>query len=394
MNIYVKPASLIDIPVIDADTHLAEPYDLWTSRAPAAYRARVPQVKQVNGENIWVIDGDKKMGPAFPICTIRRNGEKAYGMEMNSWSFEDAFEGAHSAKQRLAYMDSAGIVAQIVYPNLLGFGNQKAMGVDADLRNVTTQIFNDAMAELQQESGDRLLPMALMPWWDIALCLKEAERCRDMGLRGINTNSEPHTKGLPVLGDKHWKPLWDFCSETGMPVNFHIGGGFDSHEWFGEGGWPTQDPTARLAYGSSLLFFSNFRLLTNIFISRWLEEFPKLKLVSVESGVGWVPFMLEAVEYQMREAKIDYKISPTELFKRQIYACSWFERGDLVHNARLVGVDNVMFQTDFPHPVCLYPNALEYMSQAAESFTEEERRKVFGANAAKLYNIDFSRYGI
>jgi len=312
MDKYVKPASLIGIPVVDADTHLAEPYDLWTSRAPAKYRDRVPQVKEVDGVLSWFIDGDIKMGPAFPVCTILKNGKKAYGMQITDFKWDDVYEGSHSAGARLAYMDSAGIVAQVVYPNLLGFGNQKSMGVDLELRNVTTTIFNDAMAELQAESGNRILPMALMPWWDMDVCVAEAKRCHEMGLRGINTHAAPQNNGLPDLGDKHWSPLWDFCSEAEVPVNFHIGGGFDSSEWFGVGGWPSQNSTERLAFGSSLLFTANCTLFVNIFISRFLEKFPKLKLVSVESGVGWIPFILEAVEYQMKEGHIDMKMSPKE----------------------------------------------------------------------------------
>ena len=148
MDAFVKPDALTGIPVIDADTHHAEPYDLWTSRAPAKYKDRVPQVKEVDGELCWVIDGDKRMGPAFPTCTIRRDGTKAYGMELTTWKFDEVFEGSHNAKARVAYMDSAGISAQICYPNLLGFGNQKGMGVDPDLRLATTKIYNDAMAEM------------------------------------------------------------------------------------------------------------------------------------------------------------------------------------------------------------------------------------------------------
>ena len=389
MDAMVKPPVLTGIPVVDADTHLAEPYDLWTSRASAKYRDRVPQVKDVDGQLAWFLDGDIRMGPANPICTILKDGTKSYGMEITNFKFGDVFEGSHNTKARLAYMDQAGITAQIVYPNLLGFGNQKGLGADVDLRNVTTRIFNDAMAEMQAESGNRIMPMALMPWWDMDLAVAEARRCYDMGLRGINTHACPENNGLPELGDKHWSPLWDFCSETGMPVNFHIGGGFDSHDWFGVGGWPSQQPTERLAFGSSLLFTANCTLFINIFISRFLENFPKLKLVSVESGVGWIPFILEAVEYQMKEGRIPMKMTPKELFQRQIYACSWFERENIVGDVRRLGVDNVMWQTDFPHPVCLYPDALEYMAPSAAEFTEEERRKFFSGNAAKVYNIDF-----
>jgi predicted TIM-barrel fold metal-dependent hydrolase len=393
VNVNVKPKAFTGIPIIDADTHHAEPYDLWTSRAPAKWKDRVPQVKDVDGKLFWFMDGDKRMGPAFPTCTIAKDGSKAYGMDLTKWGFDDVFEGAHNAKSRVAYMNQAGIGAQICYPNLLGFGNQKGMGSDPELRLVITKIYNDAMAEFQSDSGNRIFPMALLPWWDMKECLAEAERCRGLGFRGVNTHSEPQNNGFPVLGDKHWDPLWDWCEGNDIPLNFHIGGGFSDHEWFGEGFWPTFTSTEKLAYGSSLLFFANFKLFINIFISRWLERFPKLKLVSVESGVGWIPFMLEAVEYQMREAHTDFKVSPTEIFQRQIYACGWFERKHLVEDARRIGIGNVMFQTDFPHPVCLYPDALGYMENAAEGFTPEERRKVFGGNAANVYRIDVDTLG-
>ena len=74
-------------------------------------------------------------------------------------------------------MDEAGIYAQIVYPNVIGFGGQNTAQVDPELRLVSTQIYNDAMAELQEESGDRLCPMALLPWWDIDAAVKETRRC-------------------------------------------------------------------------------------------------------------------------------------------------------------------------------------------------------------------------
>ena len=76
MNMPVRPDVLKGVQVIDADTHITEVHDLWTSRATAAYRDRVPQVKEVNGELAWFIDGDQRMGPAMTACCIRKNGEK------------------------------------------------------------------------------------------------------------------------------------------------------------------------------------------------------------------------------------------------------------------------------------------------------------------------------
>ena len=387
MNKLVKPPILQDVAIVDADTHITEVHDLWTSRAPQRYRDRVPQVKTVNGELAWFIDGDQRMGPAQTSCCIRKDGEKTFGMDLVSMKINDIFEGAYDVGARLAYMDVSGISAQVAYPNLLGFGNQKSMGVDPDLRLVTTKIFNDANAELQEASGGRILPMALLPWWDIKESLAEAERCHKMGLRGINLNSEPQNQGYPVLGDTHWSPLWELCSDYELPVNFHIGGGMENTDWYGAGGWPTDDLRLKMAFGSSQMPVTNYRILSNILLSRFLERFPKLKIVSVESGVTWIPFMLEALEYQMQDQGIKYEVPLFEVFRRQIYACTWFDKRLLPEVSRELGVDNILYETDFPHPTCVYPDPLNFIAKAAEGFTPDERRKVFGGNAARLYNI-------
>jgi predicted TIM-barrel fold metal-dependent hydrolase len=284
-------------------------------------------------------------------------------------------------------MDEQGIAAQIAYPNLLGFGGQSAMKIDVELRNLSMTIFNDAMAEMQADSNGRIFPMALLPWWDIKLAVAEAERCAAMGLRGININSDPHTRGMPSLDADDWSPLWELCSDTGLPVNFHIGASDESNTWFGAGAWPTHDGNRQLAYGSTMMFLSNSRVISNIILSLMLERFPKLKMVSVESGVGWLPFVLEALEYQMQESGVKYDVPPKEIFRRQMYACSWFERDDIVHSVRALGVDNVMWETDFPHPTCLYPDALQAIEPASRKLTAEERSKVFSGNACGVYNI-------
>jgi predicted TIM-barrel fold metal-dependent hydrolase len=242
------------------------------------------------------------------------------------------------------------------------------------------------MAETQANSNNRVFPMALMPWWDVQAAVNEAKRCAKMGLRGVNTNSDPNDHGMPDLSDPAWYPLWEVCSDLDLPVNFHIGASDATMDAIGPGVWPSHGKDEGVVW-SVMLFLNNCRVMTNILVSRFLEKFPKLKIVSVESGVGWIPFMLEAVEYQMHEADTKYTVPVDEIFRRQIYACSWFERKSIVPMARMIGVDNLLFETDFPHTTCLYPNALQYVADAAAAFTPEERRKVFGGNAARVYNL-------
>ena len=388
MAMISKTGPLTGIQVVDSDTHYCEPPDLWTSRATGAMKARVPQIKTVDGEEYWVIDGDIKMGRAIASCSIRKDGSRIGGIDLGA--FEHIYDGAWDVDARLDYMDGAGITAHIVYPNLLGFGNQKSMRVDADLRYATTQIFNDAMIEMQHKSGGRLLPMALMPWWDMKQTLAEAERCRKAGLRGINTATKPENIGLPNLGDPHWYPLWEYCSEHNLPVNFHIGAGFETTEWFGKGCWNSTDGSVQLVYGSSMMFFANYEVLVNLFLSRLLERFPRLKIVSVESGVGWIPFLLESLQHFFNAERIAHDTPLEDIFKRQIFGCQWFEKKTIGGILKNIGADNVLIMTDFPHPVCNNPTPLEFMNEAAGQLSPEDRVKVFGGNAAKLYNIPLS----
>ena len=381
--------------VIDADTHLTEPHDLWTKRAPAALRERVPQVKMHDGKMSWVIDGDKSIGTgAHPSSAILKDGSKVRDLhQFLKLQFADVHLGSSQVKERLAVMDQVGIYAQIVYPNILGFGGQAAAKVDAALRLSCVQIYNDAMAEMQHESGQRMFPMALLPWWDVKAAVKETERAQKLGLRGININSDPHThkdengNNIPDLASEHWDPLWEACAALDMPINFHIGGSEQSVDWLGQQGWPSLGRELKAAIGGAMLFFNNGRVLANIIYSGALDRYPKLKFVSVESGIGWVPFILEALDYQLKEIAEGrrFELKPSEYFRRNFYACFWFEQKDIANTLRQVGIDNALFETDFPHPTGLYP--IDNLEGRLSGLTAEERVKVLSTNAAKLYKI-------
>ena len=382
---------LAGVKIVDADTHITEWHDLWTSRAPASLKDRVPQVKWKDGKAHWLIDGNIDLSAwGSGASAVKKDGSKAYGISFADLQIHEIHPASYDARERIAYMDKHGIAAQIAYPNLLGFGGQKSMMVDPELRLASIQIFNDAMAEMQADSDKRIYPMALLPWWDVKASVAEAERCHAMGLRGVNMNSDPDSHGLPHLGDQHWYPLWEVCTDKSLPVNFHIGASDSSMSWYGAGLWPGHNGDVQLAYGSLMLFVGNLRVLANIFLSQFLERWPTLKICSVESGAGWVPFLLEGLEYQMVEAGMKLKHSPTEIFQRQIYVCSWFERKNFATTVRQIGTENVLFETDFPHPTCLYPETIEYMAEPIAEMTQDERQKVFGGNAERIYNLDLS----
>ena len=146
-------------------------------------------------------------------------------------------------------------------------------------------------------------------------------------------------------------------------MHFHIGASLTTMNYFGTYPWPSHDDDTKLAIGGTLLFIGNARVVVNIICSGMLERFPELKIVSVESGAGWIPFILEALDYEMAEnapmARAALPLTPTEYFRRQIYATTWFERTNLPSIVAAVGEDNIMFETDYPHPTCLYPDPLK-----------------------------------
>jgi predicted TIM-barrel fold metal-dependent hydrolase len=381
-----------ELSVIDVDTHVTEPHDLWTSRAPAAYRDRVPQVIDVDGQPMWSIDG-VPTGRASASSVVRRDGTRHRGTAFIGWTFDDAHLAAHDVDARLALMDELGVWAHVIYPNAAGFGGQRFASIDdPTLKVLCATLFNDAMAEMQERGRGRIYPMALLPWWDIDASVAEAQRAHRMGLRGLNMTSDPQQGGAPDLGSREWDPLWDVCEELGLPINFHIGSSESTLSWFGSSPWPSLGADQKLAVGSAMMYLTNGRVLANLVFSGLLERHPRLKFVSVESGIGWIPFFLEALEHQFNEtspgALDELTLTPLEYFRRQIYACYWFEKKDIAHTIDILGADNVLFETDFPHPTCLYPDSLEVAAAGLQTLSPETQRKVLQDNAAKLYRID------
>jgi predicted TIM-barrel fold metal-dependent hydrolase len=382
---------MADLCVIDADTHLTEPHDLWTSRAPSAMRDRLPRVVDVDGHPTWVVDG-VRINRAGANGVINAQGVKVRGTSFFGWTIDQVHPGAYSVADRLSMMDDTGVWAQVVYPNAFGLGSQQFLKVaDEALRLLTVTIFNDAMAEMTEVSNGRLFGMAALPFWDISAALAEAERIADLGLRGINLASSPHEHGLPDLGTAHWDPLWELCTELGLPVNFHIGAADSAMDWFGAVSWPSLGRNQKLGLGSAMLYLNNAAVFGNLIYSGVLERHPKLQVVSVESGVGWIPFFLQALDYQLGEMSprsLEHlSMTPTEYFRRQVHACFWFETSGIDRAIEAIGHRHLMFETDFPHPTCSFPDGLEIAAKALAHVDDDVRRDIMGANAARLYRI-------
>jgi len=386
---------LTGIRVVDADTHIVEVGDLWTSRAPASLRDHVPHVEEVDGAPTWVMEGTP-LGWAYKGTVISAAGDKTETVvAYTDWrDLDDIHAGAYLVDARLAVMDAAGIYAQVVFPNNVGLGGQSVAmaSTDRSLLNTCIEIYNDWSAEIMEQSGGRMLPMAVMPAWNVDDCVREAKRAKRMGFRGVNITADPSDQGAPDLADPVWDPLWATLEELELPIHFHIGNSQTSMSFFEKYAWGSHSEGMQLAICGTMLFLGNARSVVNIIGSGMLERHPGLQVVSVESGVGWIPFVLEALRYEMIEnAPRDLPklpLTPMEYFQRQMYATTWFEHADLPSVVERVGEDRILFESDFPHPTCLYPDPLQLAAKHMEALTPIARAKILGANACRLYKID------
>ncbi len=388
----MSAAATASMPIIDIDAHITEPADLWTSRAPARFRDTAPRLiddPENAGGQFWIVDKDVRLSPPG-LCVIRPDRSKALGI-FTLTNMDEMTPASTDVAARLRAMDELGISIQVIFPNVLGFAGATILRIeDPDLRLFCTTAYNDAAAEVQKASGGRLFPQALLPFWDIEATAKEIERAHDeLGLTGFNMIDNADKWGLPSLHDTHWDPLWARAEERGMPCNFHIGsGGVDIGAV-----WPGINPDHYLATLSCTFFLNNCRTISNLIFSGLLDRFPTQKFVSVESGIGWIPFMLQAIEYQMDESMPGggaMKMRPTEYFRRHIFASFWFEN-DATRAVNEIGEDNVLFETDFPHPTCLYPNVREHVEASLVGLSESAQRKVLYENAARVYQLPLPR---
>jgi predicted TIM-barrel fold metal-dependent hydrolase len=377
--------------IIDSDTHVTEPPDLWTSRVPARLKDRVPRVEwdEEKQEQAWYI-GDEWIN-SVGITAVAGWKDPYPG---HPPTYEEAHPGAYDAKARLDYMDSLGIWAMVLYPNVGGFGNQVFGRLDDDEAKLAcVRAYNDFLIDWSGADSKRLIPIMTLPYWDVDAAVAEIERGAKAGHRGVLFTGEPQSFGLPLLGHRHWDPIWAAAQDANLPVSFHIGSG-DFGDEFSPERVEVEGYAATCARAGAKIFMDNGAHVLDLLFSGVLERYPRLRFVSVESGVGWLPFLLEGADYQFKAMNVrgerdDFKMLPSEYFKRQVYACCWFETVTSDAILDRVGEDNIMFETDFPHPTSIYGDEVHAtIDSKLDSLSEPVREKVLWHNAAKLYAID------
>ena len=349
------------------DLHVL-PFDLFESRLPKELREAGPRVEETEKGHFWFCEGDR-WGRARP--------QRIRGLPsvFDRIGQADWIERPSTSQLRVEDMELDGVYASVIYPGPGGFPIK-----DALLKYACLQAYNDWSAEFNAHSPDRLLNLALIPTHDPGAARDEIRRAATIGHRGGVID---HFTMDPPMYDAVWEPMWQAAEDAEMSISVHLGGGAYM--------LPRKVGSWVMTARASVIGMQLDEVVSVACFSGILEKHPKLNIVLGESGLGWIPYVLEQMDKKYREYKDntrDYRgeMTPSELFRRQIYAT--FEDEVLgVEMIPLIGAGNVMWASDYPHPVSTWPNSMDFISNKLGKLTDEERRMILWANASKIYRI-------
>ncbi len=335
--------------IISSDSHVMEPSEILVERAPQSFRDQVPRF------------------PKLPVGS----------------SFQ-SHPGGSDPTQRITEMETDGVSGEVLFPTYLL--PHFAMD-DAKLQEVSFRAYNDWLIDYCKVSPKRLLGIAAISVYNIDEGVKELERCAKAGMYGSIIWQAPHPD-LPFKSE-HYNKFWAASQDLNMPVHLHIltGHGYHKETVFGN------KRTGPEAYRGSV----NLKLaeIINAFFELIffgvMERYPKLKFVSVENEIGWMPFMLQQWDYYYNRFKNEnpppITKNPSDYFSNQVFG-TFFRDTVAGHSFEWWGQDNCMWSNDYPHGNSTWPESKKYIDRDLGHLPAETRRKLVYTNVKKLYDID------
>ena len=374
--------------LISCDDHMdlsQLPADLWATRLPSALRDRAPHVEERDGQAVWICDGkmwgrwDGKppaSGNARPVKPLYNSFDRA-GIHDQS-----ARRPAHS-ELRLADMDRDGVQAQIIFGPIFQISTE-----DPALREACYSVYNDWLMEFCQAAPDRLIGVPMLPETPSG-ALKELQRLVAKG--GVRQVTLMIANVTPKLDDQAWELLWQALEDSGVILSWHI-------TVFGPDPNSRANGKAASVFENTKFFMANFlEPFVDLFAWGILERHPRLKMVMAEAGTGWLPWLMQELDYRhwrLWEAKEfwadkggkELETKPSELFRRQIWAT--FQE-DYVTMALIpfFGDGHLLWASDYPHPDGVWPNSQAAVERQMSHLSPEMRRRLTHDNAAALYGL-------
>lgn len=388
--------------IVSPDDHVIEPPDLWQERLAKKHKDAGPRVV-IHPRDFatfdlltasWTINGGAEGAPAAfwhfedTIKPLKRNEAAAGGdpdeADDSPVTFEEIRPGCWQPKARLADMDLNGVEASMCFPNYPRFSGQLfSEGKDRDLGMACIKAYNDWMVEEWcGESEGRLIPLCIMPLWDAQLAAAEVRRNAARGVRAVSFSEIPAWLGAPSIHTGFWDPFFEACDETGTVVCMHIGSGSRVM---------TSSSDAPTAVAAVMIFNNSATSLVDFLTSGLLSRFPGLKLFFAEAQIGWIPYVVErADDIWLRERwrfPETAKEKPSTYYRDHVYSCFYSDPAGVAQLAQ-VGVDKVMFETDYPHGSGTWPRSQEVALAEVGHLEPTIQEKLLRGNAISLFGLD------
>ncbi len=293
--------------------------------------------------------------------------------------------GCWKQQDRLADMDLNGVQAQLCYPNYPRFAGQIFLyGKDRELALLCVRAYNDWMVEEWcAGSGGRLVPLCLVPLWDAELAAQEVRRNAARGVRAVAFSELPAYLGLPSPHSGYWDPFFRACEETRTVVCMHIGSGTKT---------PQASPDAPDAVAASIIFGNSAASMADFLFSGVFIRFPGLKVLYAECQIGWIPYLLERLDdvwdtHRGWSGSQTHVPQPPSTYYRDHVCSCFFKDAVGVRMLDLVGEDNVMFETDYPHQDGTWPYSRQAAAEQFGMLTDTQVHKLARGNAISLFGL-------
>lgn len=394
--------------LISVDDHVIEPPHVWQTYTAAKHRDKAPKV---------VLDDDSTYkweyaGKRLPITGLAA----VAGRPKEDWDPSPMdiaavpFDAYSHPEPRLKVMDEDGVLASMVFPTYARFCGQTFLeDPDKDVAHACVQAYNDWMIEEWAGSAPgRFIPLTLVPMWDAELAAAETRRAAAKGARSIAFSENPTKLGLPSIhdNDRYWDPLFQACVETNMTLSIHVGSSSSIR---------VASPDAPLVSSVTFIALSAQDTIIDWIWSANLLRYADLKLCLSESGIAWVPAVLERMRRDVdrqrwaRASKSTFQgnlltgdvksrgdrsvfggipdgFDPLEVYKRSIYTCAIADDYGW-DTLDYLGYDNVMIETDYPHSDSSYPHSAKLAAEYLTDLTSEQRGKILRDNARRVFNF-------
>jgi predicted TIM-barrel fold metal-dependent hydrolase len=372
-----------DAEIISVDDHVVEPPNVWVDRMPSKLLDKVPHIEDRPGHTqSWIWEGKE-----FPLQLMGSPQTRVFrtdgtGEDFRARHYDDMVPACYDVDERVKAMDIDGVEAQLLFPTFPRFGGTRFLRPeDPEISLLVVQAYNDWMIDEWCASyPDRFIPMVIVPLWDPKAAATEIRRVATKGAKSITFPENPAPLGLPSYWTTHWDPVFAAAAETGLPLSMHIGT---------SGGLVQPSAESSEAVGISLCGVNSMSACTDLIFSGILHRHPGVKIALSEGGSGWVAYLLERMDYTWERTRIgvDRSERPSVLFARHFWTC-FISDASAIAVRDLIGVEKLMYETDYPHNDSNWPNGRKVLEELLTSVPDDEARMIAGLNARNLYNFN------